>query len=230
MGAKRNKILLPLRGKPILAHALEAFERTPEVDEILLVAHPAEVMPCEEEIVHRHGLAKVRAVIAGGASRHQSEQCALGTLRARIEANEIEIILIHDGARPLVTPAEIAAVIAAARATGGALLVGSFAKDETILEVAEDGTIRALPPTAELARAQTPQAFAARLLLAAYDAALADGFEGTDTAASVERLGHTVAAVAGGERNLKITTPDDLRRAEAWLAETSPDEEDQSAR
>lgn len=219
MGTDRNKVLLPLRGKPILVHALEAFARTPEVDEILLVAHPREVALCQEEIVRRFALAKVRTVIAGGATRHQSETCALEFLRPRVTTGEVGIILIHDGARPLVTPEEITAVIAAAHATGGAILACAVAADETLLELAENGSVRAPLPTAELVRAQTPQGFAARLLIEAYDAARAAGFEGTDTAASVERLGRPVAVVLGGERNLKITTPDDLARAEALLAE-----------
>nr|MBF6591123.1 2-C-methyl-D-erythritol 4-phosphate cytidylyltransferase [Ktedonobacterales bacterium] len=223
MGTERNKIFLPLRGQPVLVHALAAFERAPGVDEILLVAHPREVEYCETEIVQRYQLTKVRGVIAGGASRHQSEARALAALRPRIEAGAIALILIHDGARPLVTLEEIARVLAAARRTGGALLVGGVAADETILEVAEDGLVRATYPAGELARAQTPQAFAAALLLAAYDAADAQGFEGTDTAAAVERLGHAVAVVRGGDRNLKITTPDDLPRAEALLAEDAPD-------
>lgn len=218
MGAERNKVLLPLRGKPILAHALAAFERTAAVDEIVLVAHPQEVTLCAEEVVRRFGLAKVRAVIAGGATRHQSEERALAALRSRIVAGEIGVVLIHDGARPLVTPEEITDVIEAARRTGAALLVGDVGADETLLEVGADGLVQALLPSAEVVRAQTPQAFEARLLLAAYDAALAAGFEGTDTAASVERLGRAVAVVRGGAANLKITTPEDLPRAEALLA------------
>jgi 2-C-methyl-D-erythritol 4-phosphate cytidylyltransferase len=218
LGADRNKILLDLYGKPILVHALDAFARTVDVSEILLVAHPREVTFCEHEIVLRYSLRKVKAVIPGGATRHQSEACALAWLRPRIESGEIALILIHDGARPLITPAEISAVIAAAREVGGAILAGGVAADETLLELAEDGTVRAALLSAELARAQTPQAFEARMLLEAFDAGRAAGFEGTDTAASVERLGRPIAVVRGGIRNLKITTPNDLARAEALLA------------
>jgi 2-C-methyl-D-erythritol 4-phosphate cytidylyltransferase len=224
MGAERNKMFLPLAGKPVLAHALAAFEQTPEVAEIVLVAHPQEVALCEREIVRAYALGKVRAVIAGGETRHQSETRALAHLRARILAGEVENLLIHDGARPLVTPVEIARVVAAARATGGALLASAVAPEETILEIAPDGAVSARYSSAELARAQTPQGFGATLLLQAYDAAGAAGFEGTDTAASVERLGQAVAIVWGGERNLKITTPDDLARAEALLRAGTADE------
>jgi 2-C-methyl-D-erythritol 4-phosphate cytidylyltransferase len=162
-------------------------------------------------------------VIPGGASRHQSERRALDALRGRIEAGEIEIVLLHDGARPFVTADEIARVVDAARRHGAAILAAPLAPDELLLEVAPDGTPQVIAAPEELMRAQTPQAFAARTLLAAYDRAHAAGFEGTDTAASVERLGQQVAAVpanrANPNANLKITTPDDLLRAEALLRE-----------
>lgn len=218
MGAGRNKVLLTLRGKPILVHALTAFEQAPQVTETLLVAHPDEVAMCRG-MVAEFGLAKVAAVISGGATRHQSEDRALAWLRPRIEAGEIALLLVHDGARPLITPDEIAALITATAATGGALLAAD--PDETLLQVDGEGKVTRAWPSDELALAQTPQAFNARRLLAAYDAARADGFEGSDTAASFERAGGQVRVVFGPPTNLKITTPDDLVRAEALLTEQS---------
>jgi 2-C-methyl-D-erythritol 4-phosphate cytidylyltransferase len=219
MGAPRNKVFLPLGGRPVIVRTLEAFERAPAVDEALLVAHPAEVSYCQSEILARYPLRKVTAVIAGGASRHQSEQRALDALRGRIEAGAIDIILIHDGARPFITPQEIAQVAEGARSVGAAILAAPLAPGELLCVFGDDGALRPVPDPHELMRAQTPQAFDARMLLAAYDQARADGFEGTDTAASVERLGHRVAVVPGRRANLKITTPDDLLRAEALLRE-----------
>jgi 2-C-methyl-D-erythritol 4-phosphate cytidylyltransferase len=216
-GATSNKVFLPLAGRPVVVHALEAFMRSPAVNEILLVAHPTEVTYCETEIVARYGLGRVAGVVAGGATRHQSEERALEALRPRIAAGELDIVLIHDGARPFVTADEIAHVVAAAHNAGAAILVASVPADETLLRVAADETLAPVEAPAELARAQTPQAFDARALLAAYDQARAAGFEGTDTAAALERLGHRVAAVPGNSANLKITTPDDLLRAEALL-------------
>ena len=221
MGARRNKVLLTLRGKPILAHALLAFERAPEVDETLLVAHPDEVETCRA-LLPNHKLTKVSAVIAGGATRHQSEERALAWLRPRIEVREITTLLIHDGARPLVTPDEISALIAATSPTGGALLATPVAPDEALLMVGESGRVTQTWPSKELALAQTPQAFDARRLLAAYDAARRDGFEGSDTAAAFERAGGLARVVFGQRANLKITTPDDLLRAEALLDGQSP--------
>lgn len=217
MGAGQNKVLLTLRGAPILVHALLAFEQTPQVDETLLVAHPDEVEMCRT-LVADYGLAGVTAVISGGATRHQSEDRALAWLRRRIEAGEIATLLIHDGARPLITPDEIATLIAATALTGGALLAAAVAPYETLLQIDDEGKVTQTWPSAELALAQTPQAFDARRLLSAYDAAHADGFEGSDTAASFERAGGRVRVVLGSPTNLKITTPDDLVHAEALLA------------
>lgn len=217
MGAGRNKVLLSLRGRPILVHALAAFEQTPQVTETLLVAHPDEIEMCRG-LVADAALTKVAAIIPGGATRHQSEDRALAWLRTRIEAGEIATVLIHDGARPLISSDDITAVLAATVPTGGALLAAAVAPDEMLLQVDSEGVVLRVWPSDELALAQTPQAFDARRLLAAYDAARAEGFEGSDTAASFERAGGQVRVVLGPPTNLKITTPDDLLRAEALLA------------
>jgi 2-C-methyl-D-erythritol 4-phosphate cytidylyltransferase len=217
MRADRNKVLLPLLGKPLIAHTLAAFERAASVDEMLLVAHPVEVAYFAREVIPSAGAGKVIGVIAGGATRHQSEQCALDALRERIIAGEIALVMIHDGARPLVTPQEINQLAEVAREGAGAILVTPVAATETLLETGPDGAVALVAAPEELARAQTPQAFDARLLLAAYDQSRVDGFEGTDTASSLERLGHTIRAVYGGDENIKLTTPDDLLRAAAIL-------------
>jgi len=217
MRADRNKVLLPLLGKPLIAHTLAAFERAAAVDEILLVAHLDEVTYFAREVMPVAEMSKVSGVIAGGATRHQSEQCALDALRERITTNEIALVMIHDGARPLVTPEEINQLVEVAREGAGAILITPVAATETLLQTRPDGSIALIAAPEELARAQTPQAFDARLLLAAYDQARRDGFEGTDTASSLERLGYAIRAVYGGVENLKVTTPDDLLRAEAIL-------------
>jgi 2-C-methyl-D-erythritol 4-phosphate cytidylyltransferase len=217
MRADRNKVLLPLLGQPLIARAIAAFERAASVDEILLVAHPAEVAYFEREVIARYSLGKTRHVIAGGATRHQSEMSALEALRARITAGAVDLIMIHDGARPLVTPQEIDRLASAARGGSGAILVTPVDACETLLATRADGMVALVEAPRELARAQTPQAFDAKLLLAAYDQARADGFEGTDTASSLERLGYAIRAVDGSEENIKVTTPDDLLRAEAVL-------------
>jgi 2-C-methyl-D-erythritol 4-phosphate cytidylyltransferase len=217
MRASRNKVLLPLLGKPLIAYTLAAFEQASSVDEILLVAHPDEMTYFAREVIPAAGASKARRVIAGGATRHQSEQCALEALRERITTGEIAQVMIHDGARPLVAPEEIDRLEEVAREGAGAILVTPIAPTETLLEAHSDGTVTLVEAPEELARAQTPQAFDARPLLAAYDQAHVDGFEGTDTSSSLERLGHTIRAVYGSDENIKVTTPDDLLRAEVIL-------------
>jgi 2-C-methyl-D-erythritol 4-phosphate cytidylyltransferase len=219
MRAGRNKVYLLLGGKPLLVRTVEAFAVTGAVGSILLVAHPDEVEYCRREIVERYGLVRVRDVIAGGQTRHQSEERALAALRPEIEAGRIDVVAIHDGARPFITPEAIERVVAAAREVGGALLATPVPADEVMAHLGEDRTVAQVYPSSELWRAQTPQAFLASRLLAAYDAAHADGYEGTDTAASYERLGYATRVVAGSEANVKITTPEDLLRAEAYVRE-----------
>jgi 2-C-methyl-D-erythritol 4-phosphate cytidylyltransferase len=217
MRADRNKVLLPLLGRPLIAHTLAAFEDASSVGEILLVAHPDEVAYFAREVIPVAGASKVSGVIAGGATRHQSEQCALDALRERITTGEIALVMMHDGARPLVMPEEIDQLAEVAREGAGAILVTPIMATETLLETRPDGAVALVAAPEELARAQTPQAFDAKLLLAAYDQARVDGFKGTDTASSLERLGHAIRAVYGSDENIKVTTPDDLLRAAAIL-------------
>lgn len=220
MGAAQNKMFLPLAGEPVATHAVRAFERSPEVDEILVVAHPDEIARVRAEILEPAHFHKVRGVIAGGASRHQSERCALDTLRERVNAGDIAIVLIHDGARPLTSGDDIARLIATVRslgASGGALLATPLAPDEHLASIGADGVVTQVFAPEDFARAQTPQGFDARTLLAAYDRAASVSFEGTDTASVVEAAGGVVAITPGDDENIKVTTPDDLLRAQAIL-------------
>lgn len=217
MAASENKVFLPLAGRPAILWALEAFDRASVVDGILLVAHPDEVERVRETVAGSRSHAIID-VVAGGATRAESERRALAALRANIESGAIELVLIHDGARPLVTPDEIERLVVGARISGGpggALLTTPVSVGEEIGLIEPDGALERVYSSPELARAQTPQAFNARLLLDAYDRAEADGFDGTDTSSTVERLGAPVLIVEGSEDNLKLTTPDDLLRAEA---------------
>jgi 2-C-methyl-D-erythritol 4-phosphate cytidylyltransferase len=219
MGAGENKVFLPLAGRPTLLWSVEAFERAAVVDDILLVAHLNEIERVRALVVSA-APGKLIGVIAGGETRAGSELRALEALRERIISGEIGLVMIHDGARPLVSLEQIERLSRDARETGGpggALLAAPVAPGDEIGEIEPDGRLARLFTPIELARAQTPQAFDARLLLAAYDRAVADSFDGTDTASTVERLGAPVRIVTGSEENLKLTTPDDLTRAEAIL-------------
>lgn len=220
MGAAQNKIFLPLVGMPVGARAIGVFQDSPLVEEILVMAHPLELQRVRDELVAPFHFAKVSGVAAGGASRHQSEERALEVVRDRIASGEIGLVMIHDGARPLVTGDDIARLVTAIHAlprSGGALLATRVAPEERIARVSADGLLERVFSAGELARAQTPQGFDALVLLAAYDRARREGYEGTDTASVVEAAGGLVVIAPGDEANLKVTTPDDLLRAEAIL-------------
>lgn len=226
MGVGQNKVFLPLAGIPVGARAIAAFQAAPLVDEIVVVGRLDELERIRQELIAPYSFTKVSATLAGGATRHQSERQALEALRPRIMSDEIALVMIHDGARPLVSGDEIARLVATVRGLlrpGGALLATPLAADEHIARVSPDGVadgaVVQLFAAGELARAQTPQGFEARMLLAAYDRAERERFEGTDTASVVEAAGGLVIVVSGDAANLKVTTPDDLLRAEAILRE-----------
>lgn len=204
VGAGSNKVLLPLGDRPVLAWSVQAALTLPEVRRVLVVVRPGELDLVAEALAPVLGDAEV-GLVEGGSSRHASEWNALQALRTEIGSGAIDVVAIHDGARPLAPPALFEATLAAARATGGAIpcvrLTGLLALDA-----------RPLPP--ELDGVQTPQAFRAAELLAAYASAEEDGFDGTDTAACWSRYtGLPVAAVPSSPRNLKITFPEDLELA-----------------
>jgi 2-C-methyl-D-erythritol 4-phosphate cytidylyltransferase len=194
-----------LRGRPVLDWSLAAFEANPYVDAVVLVLAP----PGKgEKYAARYP--KIEAVVGGGARRQDSVANGVAGLKAVDE----DIILVHDGARPLVTQDLIERVIDAARETGAA--IPAVPLDDTIKEAEENRVLRTLDRS-RLVRVQTPQGFAYGRLKRALDRAAAEGVVGTDEAALVERLGLPVAIVPGDPRNIKITSPLDLTMAEAFL-------------
>lgn len=211
MQAGVNKQYLLLAGQPILAHTLALFENHPHIDHICLVVPEEEIDYCRDVIVDRYALLKVRTVIAGGPTRQDSVAHALRGCGAKAD----DLIVIHDGARPLLSPFCLDDLLAAAALSGAATL-GVPVKD-TIKRV-RAGLIMATPGRSELWQVQTPQAFRFELLFTAHAQARADGFSGTDDATLVERLPHAVAMVMGSYRNIKITTPEDLVIASALFA------------
>ena len=215
MGAGINKQYLLLDGKPILAHTLAAFEQSPLVDGICVVIPEDEIPYCREHVVERYGFSKVRQIVAGGKERQQS---VLNGLRAMEGTPDDDVVLIHDGVRPFVT-AEILARAAAVAAESDGALVAVPAKDT--VKMVENGVITATPPRETLWLAQTPQAFRYAVIRAAHEMADAERFLGTDDAMLVERLGRQVRVVVGDYRNIKITTPEDMILAEAFLKELS---------
>ncbi len=207
MKSKINKHLLPLAGKPVIVHTLEAFERCAAINAVILVAN-VENMAAYQALIAEYALTKVDRLVLGGDTRQAS---AYNGLRA---AGECDIILIHDGARPLVTSSEIEAVIRDAAEYGGAV-VAVPAKDTTVR--AHNGFIEASLERSTLWQVQTPQGFKAAIIREAYEAAVRDGVQGTDDTGLVTRLGGTVRITPGSYANIKITTPEDLAVAEALL-------------
>jgi 2-C-methyl-D-erythritol 4-phosphate cytidylyltransferase len=210
LGGDRPKQFLELGGIPIVIHALRQFERCHEINEIVTVL-PAEEMAGFSSLAQGFGLSKLSRTVTGGATRAQS------VLRGLEAVNHAEIVAVHDGARPFVTPEEIDRVVSAARESGAAVLVAPVA--DTIKELEGNRIIRTVA-RANLRRALTPQCFRYDLLkraAAAVDELEAAGVEVTDESLLVERLGVEIVAVEGSARNIKITREEDLALAEALL-------------
>jgi 2-C-methyl-D-erythritol 4-phosphate cytidylyltransferase len=202
-----NKVWLPLSGRHIISRSLTNAAANFTDARIIVVINPDDenfarkafaddAMPSSIEIVY------------GGASRHESEFNALQHLKPAIAAGEIDIVLIHDGARPLATPELFSAIAENAAQHGGA--IPTIALDSHEMDTVREETV---------ARVQTPQGFRAKPLLEAYENAAADGFTGTDTAACMEKYFPDVKifAVPGDVLNFKITYPQDLAIAELLI-------------
>lgn len=212
LGADGNKVYLPLAGRRLVSWALEAFADVRSVRRLVLIVRPAD-QELAEEIVDREVRARVE-IVPGGPSRHHSEYNALVHLGPAIRAGEIDVVAIHDGARPLAGRRLIADTIEAA-GVHGAAVPGVPLEDAA---VPHSGGL-AEPADRRLVRVQTPQAFRAGPLLLAYECAARDGFAGTDTAACMERYGGLpVHCLPGDPRNIKVTYPQDLFLAERLLA------------
>lgn len=209
MAGKRPKQFLELAGKPIIFHTLKAFEQCDAIQEIIVVAAAEEIAGLLS-LAGKYDLRKIRAVVLGGATRAES---VLNGLQALDEATA-EVVAVHDGVRPFVTPDEIARTVEAARLAGAAILVS--APVDTMKEV-RDGTVLQTLKRAELRNALTPQCFDYKLLRRAYDEADVSDPELTDESSLVERLGVKIVTVEGSSRNIKITRPEDILIAEAIL-------------
>jgi 2-C-methyl-D-erythritol 4-phosphate cytidylyltransferase/2-C-methyl-D-erythritol 2,4-cyclodiphosphate synthase len=204
-GAQTPKQYLPLDGQPVLRHALRLFRRHPGVDAVRAVIHPDDRALYEASAA---GL-DLLAPVAGGASRQASVRLGLESLAA----GSPERVLIHDGVRPLASAALLDRVLAGLQASLAVL--PALPVTDTLKRVTS-GRVEGTVERAGLYRAQTPQGFAFGAILAAHRRF--QGVEMTDDAALAEATGLPVAVVEGEERNLKITAPADLVRAEQLLA------------
>lgn len=206
LGAGSNKVWLPLAGRELATWSFQWLAQTGLFDRYVIAVQPHE-RETVRDILHRHVEVPVD-IVDGGTTRHGSETRVLEYLAPSIESGDCELVLIHDGARPLASPTLIKNVVHAAEEFGGAL---PYLETSTLTGQEFSGT---------LIRVQTPQVFRAQVLLDAYRQSTKVGFEGSDTAMCVEefRPEIQVKCVLGSAQNIKVTYPQDLIMAEHILA------------
>lgn len=212
MGTAVQKQYIELCGKPVLFYALHTFQNADVIDEIILVVGEGQEEYCRQNIVKKYGFTKVSKVVVGGAERYYSVWNGLQ------EVSE-GYVFIHDGARPFVSGEMIARAHEEVQ-KHGACAVGMPVKD-TIKIADEDGFSRETPNRNNVWMIQTPQVFETGLVKEAYEALLHEKeISATDDAMVVEQmLGRRVKLVVGSYENIKITTPEDLKIAQALLPE-----------
>ena len=207
MGLKQAKQFLELDGKPVLVHSLAAFQRSPVVDHIVVSARREDIETVRSWVTAR-SLSKVLHIVEGGQQRQDSVWNGIQIMKN----HPTDILLVHDAVRPFIDLQLISSVTAAA-CSFGAAVPGVQLKD-TIKSASEEGFVRNTLDRRGIWLIQTPQAFQFHLLWKAYEAAMTNGFYGTDDAALAERCGQKVKIVEGNSMNIKITTPEDFALAE----------------
>ena len=203
-----DKVMASLGGTPMVARTAAAFQNCDAIAEIVIVTRPDLIRPISALCA---GMDKVRAVVAGGSSRQESVWQGLNAL-----SEDIQLAAIHDGARPLVSNLVIDRTVRAANSYGAA--APAVPVKDTI-KVVKGGLVEKTPDRATLQAVQTPQVFDFDLLRGALKQAEEEKAAVTDDCSAVERLGMKVKIVEGDERNLKVTTPMDLKIAEMLLEE-----------
>ena len=215
MQADRPKQYLLLKDRPILYYSLQAFENS-DIDEIVLVAAAGEEEYCQREIVGKYNITKVVQIVTGGKERYHSVYEGLKAL-GKMGFPDDGYIFIHDGARPFLTPELISRLLEETRIYG-ACVAGMPVKD-TIKLADEYKTVVSTPDRERVWQIQTPQVFSYGLIAQAYRKLLRqEEISVTDDAMAVEQMvGHPIHLVEASYRNIKITTPEDLRIAETFL-------------
>lgn len=210
MGGGTPKQFLSLEGVPIFVHTLRKFTAVSVIDEIFLALRAEDMERAQRDIDREHFTKPVR-LVCGGATRQET------VARALAEASPAtELVVVHDAVRPFIEIEMIERVIDAARKEGAAIL--GIPSVDTVKQV-ERQTILGTIPRERIVLAQTPQAFRFNIIQEALARSAADGFNGTDEASLVERLGHTVKVLMGSDRNIKITKPSDLPLARLYIAQ-----------
>ena len=211
MHSKVQKQFLEIQGYPVLYYSLRCFQESPLIQDIILVTGEESISYCKEEIVQKYGFTKVSAVIPGGKERYDSVYAGL------CECKDCEYVLIHDGARPFVTEEILKRGLQKVKETG-ACVIGMPSKD-TVKLSDEEGYVKETPNRKCVWTIQTPQIFSYSLIREAHDSIRQkDMSKITDDAMVVEQeTGAKVALAEGSYQNIKITTPEDLDIAEAFL-------------
>ena len=209
MQSTTNKVLMELLGTPILIRTLRKFSEAPSVDQLIVVA-AAEEVPFIRSMLSKIPGLKPWTVTTGGSERQYSVQNGMACLDA-----STDVVLVHDAARPLISVETIEDVIKCAAENGGG--VAAVKAKNTVKLVGEDNVIKSTPKRDEVWEIQTPQGFKREILEEAFEKAGQEGFLGTDDASLVERLGKPVSVVESSYRNIKITTPEDMVIAVAFI-------------
>lgn len=201
-----DKVMAELDGEPMIVRTVRAFQMSDAIKEIVVVTREDLILPIMRLCA---GFDKVQAVICGGSSRQESVQLGLNAM-----SNKVKLVAVQDGARPLITDAVIDRVVRAAHSYGAA--APAIPVKDTI-KVVTGGVVKETPDRATLQAVQTPQVFDFDLLRGALKKAKEEGAAVTDDCSAVERLGMAIKIVEGDERNIKVTTPMDLKIAKLLL-------------
>ena len=203
-----DKVMAELNGEPMILRTVRTFQNSDAIKEIVVVTREDLILP----IMHLCAqLPKVKAVICGGSSRQESVQLGLNAL-----SDKVKLVAVQDGARPLITDAVIDRTVRAAHAYGAA--APAIPVKDTI-KVVTGGVVKETPDRATLQAVQTPQVFDFDLLRGALKKAEKEGAAVTDDCSAVELMGMSIKIVEGDERNIKVTTPMDLKIAKLLLEE-----------
>ena len=209
MGPNVDKAFLSLGTKPVLAYSLQAFEKCPDIDSVILVVRKDRV-DAARGMAQMFGCAKVKRVVAGGAKRQVSVSNGLDCL-----SDEAKVVSVHDGARPCVTSELISSTIKSAKRYGSG--VAAVKITDTVKHVENGLTVSKTVDRTKLWAVQTPQTFKVELLVKAFEAVRKKGISVTDEASAAELVTKGVRLVPASMPNIKITTADDLTLAAALL-------------
>lgn len=214
MGARGSKQLMSLAGRPVLWRAISIFQPLDTVDEIIVAIDPGDLERCRSDVIEAGGFDKVKAIVAGGETRSESVNNALVEVSPAADT-----VLVHDGARPLF-PGELLND-ALDLLDGGDVdgVIFGMPVTDTIKQAGDGDIVSATPDRSSLWAAQTPQVFARRIIEQAYAQPPEAIAAATDDSSLVEQLGGRIRMVRGSHENIKLTTPFDLRVAEAIITE-----------